>query len=214
MQYWQRRLQRSVTESRRLRSGRPKRSDESSSSQLSLESLLSSGAPARPRRRPAMSRRHWISVLATTAVLTAAPLAQNQPSRSPGCEPRRGSQDDARTQKLKAEAVADVDGMQTFTQQMVDSDLQLRRAGLPGDRDQPLPDRHPRRRTASPCRKGIAGIPTAFVATLGIGQAGASRSARTSTASRRRRRSRASRITIRSSRARPATAKGTTPARR
>ena len=68
-----------------------------------------------------MSRRHWISVLVTTAVLTAAPLAQNQsPRKASGASSPEAPKEDARTQKLKADAVSAVDGMQTFTQQMVD----------------------------------------------------------------------------------------------
>ena len=73
-----------------------------------------------------MNRRHWISVLAVTAVLTAAPMAQNRP-RTPATADAAArpaapaTKEDARTAKLKAEAVAAVDGMQVFTQQMVDS---------------------------------------------------------------------------------------------
>ena len=72
--------------------------------------------------------------------------------------------------ELKTEAVADVDAHADVHAADGRSDLQLRRARLPGIRDQPLPDRHPRRRTASPSRKGVAGIPTAFVATWGSGK--------------------------------------------
>ena len=120
---------------------------------------------------------------------------------------------DARVQKLKEAASADVavdvrprpaDGRHG---------LQLRRARLSGVRDAEVPHRHPRDRTASPSTTASPAFRRPGWRT-GDRASRSSRLARTSTASRRRRRSRASRIAIRSSTARPGTARATTPARR
>ncbi len=121
-----------------------------------------------------MSPRHWISVLATTAVLTAAPLAQNQPSREPAGAAREASKaeapkEDARTQKLKAEATADVEGMQTFTQQMVDSIFSFAELGF----QEVETNRYLieiLEKNGFTVQKGVAGIPTAFVASWGSGK--------------------------------------------
>jgi aminobenzoyl-glutamate utilization protein B len=117
-----------------------------------------------------MSRRHWISVLATTAVLTAAPLAQNRTPRQPaGPAAPDAARDDARTQKLKAEAVADVDGMQTFTQQMIDSIFSFGELGFQEiETNRYLIDTL--EKNGFTVQKGVAGIPTAFVASWGSGK--------------------------------------------
>ena len=117
-----------------------------------------------------MSRRHWISVLATTAVLTAAPLAQNRPSRPPaGTAAPDAARDDTRTQKLKAEAAADVEGMQTFTQQMVDSIFSFGELGFQEiETNRYLIEIL--EKNGFTVQKGVAGIPTAFVASWGSGK--------------------------------------------
>ena len=57
-----------------------------------------------------MARRHWACVLVSCALLTAAPIAQNRPPRNPaGAQPQQPPKDDARTEKLKAEAWAKAD---------------------------------------------------------------------------------------------------------
>ena len=57
-----------------------------------------------------------------TAALAATPLAQEQPAGQPAAAPPpAAAADDPRTRKLKGEAVAEVERLQTFTQQMVDS---------------------------------------------------------------------------------------------
>jgi aminobenzoyl-glutamate utilization protein B len=106
--------------------------------------------------------RHALVALIISALVVAAPLAQKNAPAKPG--------GNAKLDALKQEAVADVESRSAFRAADGRPDLQLRRARLPGIRDQPLPDRHPRRRTASRCRKGIAGIPTAFMATWGSGK--------------------------------------------
>jgi aminobenzoyl-glutamate utilization protein B len=121
-----------------------------------------------------MSRRHWISVLVTTAVVTAAPLAQNQSSRERAGKPTREAakeapKEDARTRKLKAEAVADVEGMQTFTQQMVDSIFSFAELGFQEvETNRYLIDIL--EKNGFTVQKGVAGIPTAFVASWGAGK--------------------------------------------
>ena len=117
-----------------------------------------------------MSRRHWISVLATTAVLTAAPLAQNRPPRPPaGTAAPDAARDDTRTQKLKAEAAADVEGMQTFTQQMVDSIFSFGELGFQEiETNRYLIEIL--EKNGFTVQKGVAGIPTAFVASWGSGK--------------------------------------------
>src|SRR6476646_6068300 len=110
MQYWQRRLQRSVTESRRLRSGRPKRSIGSIDTSLSLNSAI---LGLSRRGALAMRRSRWTGVCVATAVFSATLFAQNQaPKPAPA---------DRRVEKVKTEAAAAVDGMSVFTQQMVDT---------------------------------------------------------------------------------------------
>src|SRR6478672_6691367 len=122
------------------------------------------------RRKSEMSRRHWISVLVTTAVLTAAPLAQNQsPRKASGASSPEAAKEDARTQKLKAEAVSAVDGMQTFTQQMVDQIFSFAELGFQEtETNRYLIDIL--EKNGFTVQKGVAGIPTAFVASWGSGK--------------------------------------------
>ena len=117
-----------------------------------------------------MSRRHWISVLVTTAVLTAAPLAQNQsPRKTSAASSPEAAKEDARTQKLKAEAVSAVDGMQTFTQQMVDQIFSFAELGFQEtETNRYLIDIL--EKNGFTVQKGVAGIPTAFVASWGSGK--------------------------------------------
>ena len=117
-----------------------------------------------------MSRRHWISVLVTTAVLTAAPLAQNQsPRKAPGASSPEAAKEDARTQKLKAEAVSAVDGMQTFTQQMVDQIFSFAELGFQEtETNRYLIDIL--EKNGFTVQEGVADIPTAFVASWGSGK--------------------------------------------
>src|SRR4051812_10324157 len=117
-----------------------------------------------------MPRRQWISVLAACAVLTAAPLAQNRPPRQPDAPPAPAPvPDDDRTRGLKAEAVADVDKMQTFTQQMIDSIFSFGELGFQEtETNRYLIDAL--EKNGFTVQKGVAGIPTAFVASWGSGK--------------------------------------------
>jgi aminobenzoyl-glutamate utilization protein B len=117
-----------------------------------------------------MLRRQWISVLAACAVLTAAPLAQNRPPRQPDTAPAPPAvPDDGRTRGLKAEAVADVDKMQTFTQQMIDSIFSFGELGFQEiETNRYLIDAL--EKNGFTVQKGVAGVPTAFVASWGSGK--------------------------------------------
>jgi len=117
-----------------------------------------------------MPRRQWISVLAACAVLTAAPLAQNRPPRQPDTAPAPAPvPDDDRTRGLKAEAVADVDKMQTFTQQMIDSIFSFGELGFQEtETNRYLIDAL--EKNGFTVQKGVAGVPTAFVASWGSGK--------------------------------------------
>ena len=117
-----------------------------------------------------MLRRQWISVLAACAVLTAAPLAQNRPPRQPDTAPAPPPvPDDDRTRGLKAEAVADVDKMQTFTQQMIDSIFSFGELGFQEiETNRYLIDAL--EKNGFTVQKGVAGVPTAFVASWGSGK--------------------------------------------
>ena len=61
--------------------------------------------------------------------------------------------------------MADIDKRAVFTQQMVDSIFSFGELGFQEVETHRVPDRHPRRRTASRVEEGIAGIPTAWMAT-------------------------------------------------
>ena len=55
-------------------------------------------------------------------------------------------------------------------QEMVDQVFSYGELGIPGVRDLEVPHRASSRRTASRCERGVAGIPTAFVARWGSGK--------------------------------------------
>ncbi|MEO7271558.1 MAG: amidohydrolase [Vicinamibacterales bacterium] len=117
-----------------------------------------------------MRRRQWISVLAACAVLTVTPLAQDRPPRQPDSAPTPAPPpDDERTRGLKAEAVADVDTMQTFTQQMIDSIFSFGELGF----QETETNRYlieALEKNGFRVQKGVAGVPTAFVASWGSGK--------------------------------------------
>jgi aminobenzoyl-glutamate utilization protein B len=117
-----------------------------------------------------MSRQNWFCVLAATAVVTAAPVAQKQSPRDvAGTTAHEPAKEDSRTQKLKAEAVTAVDGMQTFTQQMVDQIFSFGELGFQEvETNRYLIDIL--EKNGFTVQKGVAGIPTAFFATWGSGK--------------------------------------------
>src|SRR5688500_8426924 len=101
-------------------------------------------------------------VLLVISMLVTAPLAQTAPPAAPG-------KVDPRVDRLKTEAAAAVDGMAVFTQQMVD---QIFSFGELGFQEQ---ETHRYlvevlRKNGFTVQEGIAGIPTAFMATWGSGK--------------------------------------------
>ena len=117
-----------------------------------------------------MHRRQWICVLAAAAVLTAVPRAQQRTAPQPAARPApKAVGDDARTQRLKAEAVADVEQMQTFTQQMVDSIFSFGELGFQEVETNAYLIAI-LEKNGFTVQKEVAGIPTAFVATWGSGK--------------------------------------------
>ncbi len=77
--------------------------------------------------------------------------------------------DDARAERLKADAVRDVESMQVFTQQMVDSIFSFAELGFQEiETHRYLVDIL--KKNGFTVQEGIAGIPTAFMATWGSGK--------------------------------------------
>jgi aminobenzoyl-glutamate utilization protein B len=109
-------------------------------------------------------------VLTALAMLTGVPHAQEQPVVQPaGSAAQTTAPDDPRTQRLKAEAVADVERMQAFTQQMVDSIFSFGELGF----QEIETNRYLigiLEKNGFSVQKGVAGIPTAFVASWGSGK--------------------------------------------
>jgi len=116
-----------------------------------------------------MNRRYWTSVFVACALATAAPLAQNRPPRGTAPTAPAPPKDEARTGKLKNEALADVEAMRTFTQQMVDSIFSFGELGFQEiETNRYLIDIL--EKNGFTVQKGVAGIPTAFVASWGSGK--------------------------------------------
>jgi len=115
-----------------------------------------------------MRRIRAIHVVVATLALAATPLAQKQsgPSMKPsGPTPK----DDSRTERLKTEAVKDVESMKDFTQQMVDSIFSFAELGFQEtETHRYLVDIL--KKNGFSVEEGIAGIPTAFMATWGSGK--------------------------------------------
>jgi len=108
------------------------------------------------------------SVLMLAAAVVATPLAQG--ARSPQSRPTpKPAKDDPRVEKLKTEAVAGVESMHEFTQQMVDSIFSFAELGFQEfETHRYLVDIL--RKNGFTVEEGIAGIPTAFMATWGSGK--------------------------------------------
>src|SRR5688572_13532673 len=113
-------------------------------------------------RRSSMSARRGFVVLALVGSVVVAPSAQD--GKSAG-----GAKADPRLDRLKTDAAAAVDGMAVFTQQMVD---QIFSYGELGFQEQ---ETHRYlvdilKKNGFSVEDGIAGIPTAFMATWGSGK--------------------------------------------
>ena len=112
-----------------------------------------------------------IPVVVLAALSAAVPLAQERPpsAASKAAASKRDTPDTPRVQRMKHQASEDVDAMATFTQQMVD---QIFSYGELGFQEQ---ETHRYlvdvlRKNGFTVQEGIAGIPTAFMATWGSGK--------------------------------------------
>ena len=106
-----------------------------------------------------MTRVHWMLATALAAGLISAPLAQGRKTGKP----------DARIERLKSEAAADVDSMRVFTQRMVDQIFSYGELGFQEvETHRYLVDLL--KENGFTVEEGIAGIPTAFMASWGSGK--------------------------------------------
>ena len=111
-----------------------------------------------------MSRARWRHVVVMALALAATPMAQNRNAPA-----RATPKDDPRVERLKKEAVAEVDSMQVFTQQMVDSIFSFGELGFQEiETNRYLID--VLKKNGFTVQEGIAGIPTAFMASWGSGK--------------------------------------------
>src|SRR5688500_17168756 len=105
-----------------------------------------------------MNRALSILAAALVASVIATPLAQGRRAKTTA-----PAKDDARIERLKSEAVADVDSMQAFTQQMVDQIFSFGELGFQEvETHRYLVDLL--KKNGFAVEEGIAGIPTAFMA--------------------------------------------------
>jgi aminobenzoyl-glutamate utilization protein B len=115
--------------------------------------------------------RQLLALMALAACAISTPLAQDQePGRQgPPPPPMTIPKDDARIQKLKADAIADVEAMHKQTQEMVDSIFSFGELGF----QETETHRYVvdiLKKNGFTVEEGIAGIPTAFMATWGSGK--------------------------------------------
>jgi aminobenzoyl-glutamate utilization protein B len=113
-----------------------------------------------------MYRIRVIFVLAAALALTATPRAQ-APAGPAAAAP--AAREDVRAERLKAEATKEVEAMNEFTQQMVDSIFSFAELGFQEvETHRYLVDIL--KKNGFTVEEGIAGIPTAFMATWGSGK--------------------------------------------
>jgi aminobenzoyl-glutamate utilization protein B len=106
----------------------------------------------------------WIPIPLLAVAAVSAPLAQNRPATTPPADAR-----DDRVERLKSEASEGVDAMATFTQQMVDQIFSYGELGFQElETHRYLVDIL--RKNGFTVQEGIAGIPTAFMASWGSGR--------------------------------------------
>jgi aminobenzoyl-glutamate utilization protein B len=121
-----------------------------------------------------MRRIRLLHVVVATVALVTAPVASNQPglSATPSSQGAPAGQDDQkidRVDRFKAEALKDVDAMSVFSQQMVDSIFSFAELGFQEvETNRYLID--VLKKNGFSVQEGIAGIPTAFMATWGSGK--------------------------------------------
>jgi len=111
-----------------------------------------------------MNARALLTTLAATALIVAAPLAQRAPAPAPPPAPSNPKLD-----ALKQEVLADVESRKVFTQQMVDQIFSYGELGFQEfETHRYLVDLL--KKNGFQVEEGVAGIPTAFVATWGSGK--------------------------------------------
>ena len=112
--------------------------------------------------------RHSRSLTLVIAALIAARALAQEPGNQPQT-PAPIPQDAPRVAQLKKDAAADVDAMRVFTQQMVDSVFSFGELGFQEfETNRYLIDIL--RQNGFSVEEGVAGIPTAFIATWGSGK--------------------------------------------
>lgn len=110
-----------------------------------------------------------LTAAALATVLVATPMAQGRGGQQPPLPPLNIPKDDARVQKLKADATAEVDALKVLTQQMVDSVFSFGELGFQEfETNRYLIDIL--KKNGFTVQEGIAGVPTAFVASWGSGK--------------------------------------------
>ena len=116
-----------------------------------------------------MNSRH-LAAFALASVAIATPFAQAPGQQAgPPPPPMTIPKDDARIEKLKAEAAADVESMKKQTQEMVDSIFSFGELGF----QETETHRYVvdiLKKNGFSVEEGVAGIPTAFMATWGSGK--------------------------------------------
>jgi len=110
-----------------------------------------------------MSRRAPLITLALVSFLAAGPGAQRAPAPAPAAKPN------PKLEALKKEAAADVDGRATFAQHMVDQIFSYGELGFQEfETNRYLIDIL--KSNGFAVQEGVAGVPTAFMATWGSGK--------------------------------------------
>jgi aminobenzoyl-glutamate utilization protein B len=113
-----------------------------------------------------MTTRSWLVTLMMAAAVVAGPLAQKPAPARPAPKP---TAKEAKLDALKQEAVADVESRQQFSQQMVDQIFSYGELGFQEvETTRYLADIL--KSNGFAVQEGIAGIPTAFMATWGSGK--------------------------------------------
>ena len=114
--------------------------------------------------------RHLFALGAIAALAISTPLAQDfGRQQGPPPPPMTIPKDDARIEKLKTEAAADVEAMKKQTQEMVDSIFSFGELGF----QETETHRYVvdiLKKNGFKVEEGVAGIPTAFMATWGSGK--------------------------------------------
>src|SRR5215203_2523610 len=112
-------------------------------------------------------RQSKFATLLLAAAMVATTLAQDQPTSAQAPTPI--PQDDPRAARLKTEAIADVEGRSQFSQQMVDQIFSFGELGFQEfETSKYLTDIL--KKNGFTVEEGIAGIPTAFMASWGSGK--------------------------------------------